>query len=552
MNSIDKKEKFVVVEESEIYSIYAISNKNRENETVYIDMDDCINILSRLYDFLYEEFIIFKIEYTSPDFKIPIIEYNIFTQYGTRKIPLNSCRNSKIKYYINRNISDYEDYKYNPENNYYYNICSINERTNDTVLTLYQRRKIFNMNNMSLCESKCIFKRYVNNTIYCDCEVKMKFNSFMNVNVSKYDLIHRFDMNFGLNINIWVTQCFLIFLSKDFILSNLFSQIILGIIFFSLISIFIFYLKEKYILFNNIKKLIIFMHLKREKESIQKKHIFKNKIKNTKVIRNNSLININNRSTTKRLNYDSNLRDLKPIIKIKATNHIIEQTYNELNNLSYSDALSEDNRTFFQYYFSLIMTKNILIFTFSCKYDFNSKVIKLCFFLYIFIIHLVTNTIFITDDTFQLLFITQGKVIFHYYKNIIVICIITLVIKNILLNIIFTESNILSTKKSKIFKTDKILSELSNIIEIKSSLFFLFNLLSLSLFWVYMACFFTIFEKAKIFILINTSISLGFSLLLPICLGFVPGIIRFYSLSNRKAQNRLFSYYLSQIIQSLL
>ena len=549
VEAIEGKKKFIIKEETEIYSIYSVSNKDRENGTTYIDLDNCINILSRLYGFSYDDFIVFKIEYTSPDFKIPIIEYSLFAHYGIKKFQLHSCRNSKIKYYINRYISNFEDYKYNPENDYYYNVCNINEKTNNTVLTLYQRRNMFNVNNMSLCESNCIFKAYVGNIIYCDCDVKLKFNSFMNVNVSKYDLISRFDIKNSLNINIWVVQCFVIFFSKEFILTNLFSQINLCIIFFSIICILIFYLKEKYTLFNNIKKLIVLNQLKKDNN---KKNTSNDNKSNKKAQRNKeNIINFSNRSTTKRLNITLNKKNSKHV-KFKEQKNINEKTHNELNNLSYTDAVLEDYRTFFQYYFSLVITKNILIFSFNCRHDFNSKVIKLCFFLYIFFIHLVTNTIFITEETFEALFISQGKMMFHYYPNIIGITIITLAIKNILLNFIFTESNTLSIKNYKLFRAYKIMSYMINIIEIKCCLFFVINITSLLLFWIYIACFFTMFKSVQFFVLINTLVSFGITLLFPICLGFIPGIIRFYSLSNRKKQNRLFSYYLSQIIQALI
>ena len=551
LEAIENKERFIIKEENEKYSLYAISNKIRENDAAYIEMDNCINTLSRLYYVSKDDFLIFKIEYTSPDFKIPIIEYSLFTQYGTRKIPLNSCRNSKINYYINRSIANYEDYIYNPLNDYYYNECSIDKKINNTVLTLQQRKKMFNANNMSLCESNCVFKRYGADTIYCICDVKIKFNSFMNVNVSKYDLISRFDIKNEININIWVIKCFLIFFSKEFILNNLFSQINLGVLFFTIICAFIFYCKEKNILFNNIKKQIMIIQAQKSKEENKPLPFLKKTMKKKYNRITKSIFKNKDKSSTKRLSLESNTFKEKKI-KFKINENMKEITYSELNHLSYGDALSQDNRTFCQYYFSLIMTKNILIFTFYCKKDYNSRAIKLCLFVYIFIIHLLMNTLFITEATFNDLFITQGKIMFHYYEKIIIISVITLIIKNILLNIIFTEGNVLVVKRYKRFDEKKVLSELINLIAIKSCLFFVFNILSLTMFWAYFACFFTIFKNAKFFVIINTSITFGISLLLPICLGFIPGFIRFYSLSNRQKQNRLFSYYLSQIIQFLL
>ena len=136
--------------------------------------------------------VIFKIEYKYPGFKIPIIEYNLFGYYGTKKLNLYLCNNLKIRYYIPKVINNYEDYLYNPKNDYYNNECSSATYQKNIDLIINDRREEFNKNNMSLCESFCTYKEYTNNQIICECDVKHKFNSFLNINVSKYDLIHRF------------------------------------------------------------------------------------------------------------------------------------------------------------------------------------------------------------------------------------------------------------------------------------------------------------------------------------------------------------------------
>ena len=62
---------------------------------------------------------------------------------------LSYCRKEKIKYYIPREINDFEDYKYNPLNKYYHDMCSPYS-INDTDITLSDRRNEFDKNNMSL------------------------------------------------------------------------------------------------------------------------------------------------------------------------------------------------------------------------------------------------------------------------------------------------------------------------------------------------------------------------------------------------------------------
>ena len=131
----------------------------------------------------------------------------------------------------------------------------------------------FNRNNLSLCEDICVFKGYIDNNIICECDIKIKFNSFMNVNVSKYNLIHRFSSeelkNYSKN-NIWVVKCFLFLLSKELFSNNIGSQIILGIILFFIIGAIIFYAKEKKILYNKIKALIDLFYFEKEKNILDK------------------------------------------------------------------------------------------------------------------------------------------------------------------------------------------------------------------------------------------------------------------------------------------
>ena len=62
----------------------------------------------------------------------------------------------------------------------------------------------------------------------------------------------------------------------------------------------------------------------------------------------------------------------------------INKDYNEyeLNNLEYKEALKFDKSNNFQYYISLLKKRNVLIFTFYTKNDYNSRYIKVCTFFF--------------------------------------------------------------------------------------------------------------------------------------------------------------------------
>ena len=66
----------------------------------------------------------------------------------------------KIMYNIPIFVNNYEEYKFNPDNNYFYDKCLPADSDNIADLTVKDRMDIFNKNNMSLCENICIFKGY--------------------------------------------------------------------------------------------------------------------------------------------------------------------------------------------------------------------------------------------------------------------------------------------------------------------------------------------------------------------------------------------------------
>ena len=106
-------------------------------------------------------------EYNRPEFKIPIVEYVLFANYGTKKLSLTRCSKTKVNFYIHRTIDNFQDYKYNPNNIYYYDKCDSYSSEDNIDLTIQDRRFEFNRNNMSLCENSCIFKSYAKGYIKC-------------------------------------------------------------------------------------------------------------------------------------------------------------------------------------------------------------------------------------------------------------------------------------------------------------------------------------------------------------------------------------------------
>ena len=354
--------------------------------------------------FIYLNILIFKIEYTSPDFKIPIIEYALFGRFGTKRLNIYNCNLMKINYYIPKLINNYEEYRFNPENDYYKDKCFPAFSDNMIDLSINERKEVFNLNNMSLCESLCIFKEYVENNIICQCDVKFKFNSFFNANSSKYSLIYRFKQIENKNQNFWVLKCYFNLFTKDIIKKNFCSIIVLFIIFFTFGGAIYFCTKD-YNILNDKIFMLYEISLKKADNNLSfdnsKNIYFNNSNKNVNQINIARKRSDNKKSTSKSIIKDKSIlnSNKKMIINFNEMKEYNKYTDNELNNFPYYNAIFFDRRNFIQIYFSLIKTKHLLLFAFNCKNDFNPRMMKISFMLFIFAIFLASNTIFINETT---------------------------------------------------------------------------------------------------------------------------------------------------------
>ena len=142
---------------------------------------------------------------------------------------------------------------------------------------------------------------------------------------------------------------------------------------------------------------------------LKKKRIIKNIPKNNfnnKKIEN--LINSSDKQIIDKslLNNEKILENKEKILEKEEKNN----KYNdyELNNLSYEQALKIDKRLYCQYYISLLKYNQQLIFTFYTSNDYNSKIIKICLFLFLFSLYYVVNTLFFNYKNIHIIYINKG------------------------------------------------------------------------------------------------------------------------------------------------
>ena len=165
---------------------------------------------------------------------------------------------------------------------------------------------------------------------------------------------------------------------------------------------------------------------------------------------------------------------------------VISEEYNdyEMNNLVYERALLIDKRTYWQYYLSLIKTKQLLIFSFYLSTDYNLKTIKINLFFLTFALNLTVNAFFFNDSTMHKIYQDEGSYNFLYQlPQIIYSLLITIFIKMILSMLSLTEKGILKLKEEKNIVTNKLTEEIKYL-KIKLIIFFVLEFIFLCFFGI--------------------------------------------------------------------
>jgi hypothetical protein len=225
----------------------------------------------------------------------------------------------------------------------------------------------------------------------------------------------------------------------------------------------------------------------------------------------------------------------------------------ELNNLEYKDALKYDKRTCCDYYCSLIKNKQLFAFTFCSFNDYNSGIIKKFIFFLSFALHYAANALFFDDSNMHQIYEDEGKYNIGYqFPYIIGSSIISIFIMRLMLNfLVLTDKDVVDVKlqNNKALAQNMKISKLK-CVKIKLAIFFVLNFILLVLFWYYLTCFNAVYKNTQIYLIENTIISFGFSLLYPFLINIFPTLFRGCAIhSSNKKQECLYKF--SQIIQLL-
>ena len=270
----------------------------------------------------------------------------------------------------------------------------------------------------------------------------------------------------------------------------------------------------------------------------EKNNIFKDK--NNKIKRKNGKdksINIIN--YVNKINIINNPKKEKILMEKKDNldkNKILGLNDEELNSLSYKEALIIDKRTYFQYYCSLLRKKHIILFTFYPNNDYNLFSVKISLFLISFSLYMTINGFFFTDNTMHKIMIDNGEFDFIFQiPQILYSTAISAICNMMLKRLSLSEMNILSLKQEKSikiaqFESKKVLSCL----KIKFIIFYILCILFMLFFWYFISGFCAVYKNTQIILIGNTLISFLISMISPFGINLLPGIFRISALRAKK------------------
>ena len=224
------------------------------------------------------------------------------------------------------------------------------------------------------------------------------------------------------------------------------------------------------------------------------------------------------------------------------TNFIKDENLNEqeLNSLDYNIAVYIDKRTYFQYYWSLLKKKHLILFTFIPANDYNLFSLKIALFLLSFSLYFTINGFFFTDSTMNKITENNGSFDFIYQIPQILYSSIISAIINMLLKILsLSEKNIIFLKQEKDFIIAKNESKrIRKCIIFKFILFFIISNLLLIFFWYFITCFCAVYVNTQAILFKDTIISFGLSMLYPFVLNLLPGFLRIPALRDTNKNSK--------------
>ena len=239
----------------------------------------------------------------------------------------------------------------------------------------------------------------------------------------------------------------------------------------------------------------------------------------------------------------------KNLNKIINKNNIKIYNSHELNVMEYKLAIDLDKRTYFQYYYSLLKKKHMILFTFFPSDDYNLMTTKVSLFLLTFSLYFTIDGFFFTDETMHNVYINNGAFKFLYQIPLILYsCFISSFIYLLLKYLSLSENSIINLKKEN--KINRIIlkaKELEKMLKIKFIIFYIISFIFMSFFWYFISSFCAVYKNTQIILIEDTLMSFLLATLYPFGLNLLPGFFRIPALRAPKRDKKCL-YIFSNIV----
>ena len=220
----------------------------------------------------------------------------------------------------------------------------------------------------------------------------------------------------------------------------------------------------------------------------------------------------------------------------------------ELNSLEYKKATIIDKRTYWQYYWSLLKKKHLIVFTFHPNNDYNLSAIKLSLFLISFSLYFAINGFFFDDSTMHHIYVDSEYSILNQIPQIVISTICSAIINILLKALSLSEPSFIAIKaENDIKKFTQNSYNMKKVLKLKFSIFFILDILLLLLFFYFISCFCGVYPNTQLLLIQDTLVSFGLSTIYPFALYLLPGLFRIPSLKAPKKDKQCM-YKISNII----
>jgi hypothetical protein len=198
----------------------------------------------------------------------------------------------------------------------------------------------------------------------------------------------------------------------------------------------------------------------------------------------------------------------------------------ELNSAPFDTAKGKDQRGFLQYYWSLIKSKQICIFTFYTYDDYNIKSIKIALFILFVAFYFAFTALFFNDSIMRSIYIYKGNTdAAVHIPNIILSSICSLIMMYIVRFVSLSERDVTKIKFENENKQE-LIEKSKKLMKIKAIILFAVSALLIGLCWYYVAAFCAVFKNSQGHYLTNVLFAFIVCNIWPFVTSLIPPMLR--------------------------